>query len=97
MFYYKIDDEHMPFPKEISSQFGFPEDFNYENSTMHAILDVGGGVIMLSDNPMGKSGSGNVQVLVTLDSKEELDKIHQKVQKKKFTILMSLEMTFWGS
>lgn len=46
---------------------------------------------------MGKSGSGNVQVLVMLDSKEELDKIHEKVQKKKFTILMPLEKTFWGS
>lgn len=97
MFYYKIDDEYIPFPKEISSQFGFTEDFNYENSMMHAVLDVEGGVIMLSDNPVGKSGSGNVQVLVTLGSKEELYKIHEKVQKKKFPILMPLEKTFWGS
>ena len=89
--------EHMPFQKEIGAQFGFPEDFDYENSTMHAVLDVGGDVIMLSDNPMNKVGSGNVQVLMTLDSKEELDKIHEKIQKKKFTILMPLEKTFWGS
>jgi len=87
----------MPFPNEIGNQFWFPEEFDYENSTMPATLDVGGVVIMLLDNPMGKSGSGNVQVLVTLDSKEELDKIHEKAQKKKFTILMPLEMTFWGS
>lgn len=89
--------EHMPFAKEIGAQYGFPQDFDYENSTMHAVLDISGGVVMLSDNPMGKSGSGNVQVLVTLDSKKELDKIHEKVQKMKFTILMPLEKTFWGS
>lgn len=89
--------DHRPFTKEMGAQFGFPDDFDYENSTIHAVLDIGGAVIMLSDNPMGKSGSGNVQVLVMLDSKEELDKIHEKVQKKKFTILMPLEKTFWGS
>jgi len=89
--------DHMPFAKEIGAQFGFPDNFDYENSTMHAVLDLDGAVIMLSDNPMGKSGSGNVQVLVTLDSKKELDKIHEKVQKKKFTIIMPLEKTFWGS
>jgi hypothetical protein len=34
---------------------------------------------MLSDNVMRKSGSGNVQVLITLDSKEAIDKINEKV------------------
>ena len=89
--------EQMPFPKEAGERFGFPDDFDYENSTMHAVLDIGGGIVMLSDNPMQKSGSGNVQVLLTLDSKETLDDIHGKVQEKKFTIIMPLEKTFWGS
>jgi len=89
--------EQMPFPKEAGEGFGFPDDFDYENSTMHAVLDIGGGIVMLSDNPMQKSGSGNVQVLLTLDSKETLDDIHGKVQEKKFTIIMPLEKTFWGS
>jgi len=89
--------DRMPFAKEAGVYFGFPDDFDYENSTMHAVLDIKGAVIMLSDNAMGKSGSGNVQVLVTLDSKEELDKINEKVQEKKFTIIMPLEKTSWGS
>ncbi|MFW9895605.1 MAG: VOC family protein [Candidatus Thorarchaeota archaeon] len=90
--------EHMPFTKEMGGEgFGFPDDFDYENSTMHAVLDIDGETIMLSDNPMGKTGSGNVQVLVTLDSKEKLTKIYEKVQKYKFTIIMPLEKTFWGS
>ena len=81
--------DHMPFSKEMGGDsFGFPDDFDYENSTMHAVLDIGGTNIMLSDNPMQKSRSGNVQVLITADSKEEIEKINEKVQKKKFTIIM---------
>ena len=76
--------EQMPFSKEMGGEsFGFPDDFDYENSTMHAVLDIKGANIMMSDNPMGKSGSGNVQVLITVDSKEEIEKINEIVQKKK--------------
>ena len=64
---------------------------------MHAVLDIGGDVIMLSDNPLKKVGFGNVTILMTLDSKEELDKIHKKVQKMKFNILMPLEKKFSGT
>ena len=89
--------DHMPFAKDAGAFFGFPVDYDYENSTMHAVLDIGGGTVMLSDNPMGKSGSGNVQVLLTFDSKEELDEINEKVKKSKFTIIMPYEKTSWGS
>ena len=89
--------EHQPFSKDVGAQFGFPNDFDYENSTMHAVIDIEGATIMLSDNPMGKTGSGNVQVLITLDSKEKIEKIYEKVQKYKFTIIMPLEKRFWGS
>ena len=88
--------DHTPFAKEAGQAFGFPEDYDYENSTMHAVLDINGAVIMLSDNALGKSGSGNVQVLITLDSKKELDKINEKVLKKKFDIIMPLEKRGWG-
>ena len=88
---------HTPFTEEMGAYFGFPDDFDYENSTMHAELDIGGAIIMLSDNALGKSGSGNVQVLVKFDSKEDIEKINEKVQKKKFTIIMPFEKTTWGS
>jgi len=90
--------DHMPFSKEMGGDsFGFPEDFEYEDSTMHAVLDIGDATIMLSDNPMGKSESGNVQVLITVESKEAIEKINEKVQKKKFNIIMPFEKRFWGS
>ena len=48
--------EHTLFPKESGSFFGFPDDFKYENSTLHAILDIKGDILMLSDNTIGKIG-----------------------------------------
>jgi PhnB protein len=88
--------EHTPFAEEAGAYFGFPDDFNYKNSTMHAVLDINGAVIMLSDNALGKTGSGNVQIVMNLDSKEEIDKINEEIQNKKFTIIMPLEKRFTG-
>ena len=76
---------------------GVPDDFDYENSTMHATLDFGGPLIMLADNFMGVPGSGNVEIVLHLDSKEELDKIYDKAKEKGFKIKMELEKTFWGA
>lgn len=90
--------EHMPFTKEMGGKFfEFPDEFDYENSTMHAVLEIGGAIIMLSDNPMGKFGSGNVQVLITVDSKDAIDEINKKVMEKKFNVIMPLMKRFWGS
>ena len=88
--------EHQPFAKEAGEGFGFPDDYDYENSTMHAVLDINGAVFMLSDNALGKPGSGNVQIYIDVDSKKEIEKINEKVQKLKFNIIMPLERRFWG-
>ena len=94
--------EHRPFTKEVGAQMGWSDDFDYENSTMHAELDIEGATVMLSDNPdtspMGEvKAFNNVYVLVTVDSKEKIDKINEKVLEKKFAVTMPLEKTFWGS
>jgi uncharacterized glyoxalase superfamily protein PhnB len=88
--------DHRPFEKEAGSYLGFPEDFDYENSTMHAELDISGATIMLSDNPMNKNRSGNVQILVNLDSKKDLEEIYEKIKKYSFEIIMDLQKTSWG-
>jgi PhnB protein len=89
--------DHRPATKELGQRFGFPEDYDYANSTMHAELEINGATIMLADNIRGKPGSGNVQVYVTLDSKKQLEKINEKVQEKKFSISIPMGKTFWGS
>jgi len=88
---------HMPFQKEMGASMGLPDDYDYENSTMHAELEIGGAKIMLSDNAMNRSENGNVMIFLDLDSKKEIDEIYEKVKKKKFKIVMDLSKTFWGA
>jgi len=88
--------DHMPLSKEMGKGFGLPEDFNYDNSTMHAVLDIGGAEIMLADNFMGLPGGGNVEIVLHLDSKKQLEAIYNKAKIKKFKIKMELQQTFWG-
>ncbi|MFW9950028.1 MAG: VOC family protein [Candidatus Thorarchaeota archaeon] len=88
---------HMPFTKEMSKEFGFPKDFDYENSTMHAVLDIEGAEIMLADNTGGVLGGGNVEIVLHLDNKKQLEKIYNKAKEKKFKIKMELQQTFWGA
>ena len=89
--------EHMPFTKEMGTQFGLPDDFDYKNSTLHAELEINGGKIMVTDNMAGETGGGNVEVLLQLESKEQIDTIYSKAKKKGFKIKMELEKTFWGA
>ena len=89
--------EHMPFTKEMGTQFGLPDDFDYKNSTLHAELEINGGKIMVTDNMAGETGGGNVEVLLQLESKDQIDTIYSKAKKKGFKIKMELEKTFWGA
>ncbi len=89
--------EEMPFTKEMGKQFGLPDDFDYENSTLHAELEINGGKIMLTDNMAGETGGGNVEVMLQLESKKQIDTIYSKAKKKGFKIKMELEKTFWGA
>lgn len=89
--------EHQPFNKEIGKEFGLPENFNYEKSTMHAKLDIGGALIYLADNMMGLSSPGNVEITLDLENKDQIDSIYETVKKNGFKITMELEKTFWGA
>jgi len=89
--------DHMPFTEEAGKDFGFPKDFDYDNSTMHAVLDVGGAELMLSDNIMGLPPGGNVEVVLHLDNKKQIETIYKKAKAKNFKIKMELQQTFWGS
>lgn len=88
---------HMPFSKEIGTEFGLPDDFDYDSSTMHAVIDVDGAEIMLADNTVGIPDSGNVDIVLHLDSKEQLETIYKKAKEKEFKIKMELQKTFWGA
>ncbi|MFX0019610.1 MAG: VOC family protein [Promethearchaeota archaeon] len=88
---------HESFSPEIGKEFGFPDDFDYDNSTMHAKLEIDGAEIYLADNFMRYPGSGNVEVTLDLDSEEQMNTIYNKVKEKGYKIKMELQKTFWGA
>jgi PhnB protein len=88
---------HMPFNSEMAKNFGFPSDFNYANSTMHATLDIGGVQLYLADNTSNAPGEGNVEIVLDLENQLQIEAIWNKVQVKKYKVIMPLQKTFWGA
>ncbi len=87
--------DHMPFTKEVGQGFGFPDDFDYENSTMHASIDIDGALIYLSDG--AGQGGGVVEIVLDYESKEQVEEVWTKVKKAGYEIKMELEPQFWGA
>ena len=90
---------HQPFSEEIGKEFGFPDGFNYDDSTMHAELEIYGTTIYLADNSMGPpfESSGNVEITLNLESKQDFNTIYKKAKRLKSTIKMEAQQTFWGA
>jgi len=84
------------FSPEMGKPMGFPDDFDYENSTMHAILDIGGAQVFLTDGAFGHPVEGRVEVVLELDSSRQGDEIWAKVKSKKFKIVTDYKKTGWG-
>lgn len=87
--------DHMPFTKEVGQGFGFPEDFDYENSTMHASIDISGALIYLSDGQA--QGGGKVEIVLDYDSREQIEEVWAKVKKAGYEVRMEMEQQFWGA
>ena len=66
---------------------------------MHAELQIGGAEIYISDNPMGRENgsSNNVEIVLDLENREQIDKIYKKAKELECIISMVLQKTFWGS
>ncbi len=74
-----------------------PGDIGDKNLIMHAALKNDGFTLLGSDNPSGKSSSGgNIQLSVSCDSREEVDRLFQQLSEGG-KALMPLEDTFWGA
>ena len=87
--------DHMPFTKEVGQGFGFPEDFDYENSTMHASIDISGALIYFSDGQI--QGGGKVEIVLDYDSREQIEEVWAKVKKAGYEVRMEMEQQFWGA
>jgi len=89
--------DHMPFDPQIGKQFGFPDNFDYDNSTMHAVVNVKGATLYIADSMGTPASGGPVEMVLEIDTKEELDEIWARVKSMNLTIIMELEQQFWGA
>ena len=93
----------MPYDKNTGKEFGFPKDFDYENSTMHSHIEIDGAPIYLSDDLSHgdekiRRGIGRVEIMIDINSKERFDEIWNKVKNRRgIKVIMPAEKTFWGS
>jgi PhnB protein len=94
---------HMPYDENIGKEYGFPKDFDYENSTMHAHIEIDGATVYLSDDLSHgdekiRRGIGRVEVMIEIDSKKRFDEIWNKIKNRRgIKVIMPAEKTFWGS
>ena len=100
---------HMPISNETGQQMGFPDDFNYDESTMHAVIDIHGAQIMMADMilPLKMAGKnpqqlqseniGNAEVMLEPESEEQIKDFYKKAKEMGFTIKMELMQREWGA
>ncbi|MBN2154469.1 MAG: hypothetical protein JW776_00310 [Candidatus Lokiarchaeota archaeon] len=95
----------MKYNEKIGKQMGFPDDFDYENSTMHAEIEIDGAPIYLADDTSGfgdektpRRSFGKVEIMLSVDSKEKFDEIWKNVSiRRGFVVLLPAQKTFWGA
>jgi PhnB protein len=79
---------------------GTPADSPYKNRVIHALLRVGGGVIMLSDSmveqPVTVETNGTTNIVLEIDTPEELSRRFDALSAGG-KITMAVQDTFWGA
>jgi PhnB protein len=89
--------DHEKFNPKMGKQFGFAEDFDYENSTMHATIEINGSTVYLADSNKPKVRARNTEIVLELESEDEINTFYKNAIKYDCEILMPLEKTFWGA
>ncbi len=88
--------DHMPMDPKIGTEMGLPENFDYSNSTMHAVVEINGAQFYIADS-MGQLVSGGpVEIVLQIESKEDQETIWEQVKSMNLTVVMELETQFWG-
>ena len=87
---------HEKFTPEIGQRFGFPDDFDYEASTLHAWLDIQGGTLSLADRTGPAHEGSDIEIVIEVDSLEEIQAIFDKAKEKGCEFKIELQQMFWG-
>jgi len=87
---------HEKFTTEIGRQLGFPDNFDYEASTMHASLDIHGSMLYLADRTSPIQDGNNIEIAFEADSLDEIQAIFNKAKEKGYEFKLELQLMFWG-
>ncbi len=86
----------MPMDPKIGTEMGLPENYDYANSTMHAVVEINGAQFYIVDS-MGQSASrGPVEIVLQIETKEDQETIWEQVKSMNLSVVMELETQFWG-
>jgi PhnB protein len=88
--------EHRSFSKKMGKNFGLSENFDYDNSTLHATLNINGAEITLADNFRRIPRGSTIDIVLDLDSMAQIEDIYKKAKERGFKINMELGKAFWG-
>lgn len=87
---------HQPFTAEIVESMEIPIDFDLENSTMHAVLEIGGMQLYLADNNQGTKDYGHVEITLECDTEAQIKKFYSQALEKGCETKMALQKYNWG-
>ncbi len=85
--------------EEVAKQWGLPENFDFDNSTMHAVLKIGDAVLYLADNlnkPDEKEPNNNVDILIHFDDEKSIKETYSNAEKAGWQIAMPLKKEFFA-
>lgn len=98
--YQKIFDakllNHLPFNKNNPPPNGFPDNFDFENSTIYAQIEILGLPIHLSDSLTDVSSQGMVDIYLELDNEDQINQFYNKA-KDSCEVKVPLAKQAWGA
>lgn len=90
--------EHNKYEKSIGEQAGFPDDFDYENSTMHVGFRIGGHALYMADDVQNNlQDRGRVDVMYEPSTREEIEVVYKRALDEGAEVDQELQETFWGA
>ena len=89
--------DHRPFSKDQPTGTPLPADFDYDNSTMYAYVEILGQQVHMSDAQGNVSPTGMVDLYLELDNEEQINKIFEKAKDLGCQINVPLAKQFWGA
>ncbi|MCY3410152.1 MAG: glyoxalase/bleomycin resistance/extradiol dioxygenase family protein [Candidatus Heimdallarchaeota archaeon] len=76
---------------------GLPDDYDYENSTMHCSFKLGEAVLFMADDVQNEYVTGGkVDIMVEPETLDEMRAIYHRAEKAGWTIDQKLEKMYWG-